>query len=81
MNGRRSNSLWLVALSISSSNNIIVLKTFPGLAMAVASGIDAMNLPDILGCIGGDDTIMIVTRGEEISADISAKIKDLMKNI
>ena len=68
-------------ISVDYSNNIIVLKTFPGLAMAVASGIDAMNLPDVLGCIGGDDTIMIVTRGEEISADISAKIKDLMKNI
>lgn len=68
-------------VSVDYSNNMIVLKTFPGLAMAVASGIDAMNLPDVLGCIGGDDTIMIVTRGEEISADISAKIKDLMKNI
>ena len=67
--------------SVDYSNNIIVLKTFPGLAMAVASGIDAMNLPDILGCIGGDDTIMIVTRNEETSADISSKIKDLMKSI
>jgi len=67
--------------AVDYSGNIIVLKTYPGLAMAVASGIDAMNLSDVLGCIGGDDTIMIVTRGEEVSADISAKIRDLVKNI
>ena len=67
--------------SVDYSGNIIVLKTYPGLGMAVASGIDAMNLTDVLGCIGGDDTIIIVTRDVETSADISSKIKDLVKNI
>ena len=35
------------------------------MAQAVAAGIDAEKTPDILGCVGGDDTIIIVTRTEE----------------
>lgn len=66
---------------VDYSGNIVVLKTYPGLAMAVASGIDAMNLSEVLGCIGGDDTIMIVTRNQEASANLSKKIRDFVKNI
>ncbi|MBR2388317.1 MAG: arginine repressor [Clostridia bacterium] len=61
--------------------NVVVLKTYPGLAMAVASGVDALNLEGVLGCIGGDDTIIIVTRNEDVSASISENIKDLIKGI
>ena len=66
---------------VDYSANIIVLKTYPGLAMAVASGVDALNLPDVLGCIGGDDTILIVTSGALASAEISSKIKELIRTI
>ena len=61
--------------------NMVVLKTYPGLAMAVASGVDALNLDGVLGCIGGDDTIIIVTRSEDVSVLISENIKDLIKGI
>ncbi len=67
-------------ISVDYSENIIVLKTYPGLGMAVASGVDSLNIQNILGCIGGDDTIMIVTRDKESSKEISKKIKDLMKS-
>ncbi len=67
-------------VSVDYSQNIIVLKTYPGLAMAVASGIDALNMPDILGSIGGDDTIMIVVRDVESAGEISEKIKELLKS-
>ena len=67
--------------SVEYSGNIVVLKTVPGLAMAVASGIDSMELSEVLGCIGGDDTIMIVTRNEEASVEVSLRIKELAKNI
>ncbi len=66
-------------ISIDYSANIVVLKTSPGLGMAVASGIDAMNMENVLGCIGGDDTIMIVTRDEQASIEISAYIQELVK--
>lgn len=66
---------------VDYSANMVVLKTYPGLAMAVASGVDALNLDGVLGCIGGDDTIIIVTRSEDVSISISENIKDLIKGI
>ena len=68
-------------IKVDYSANIVVLKTYPGLAMAVASGVDALNLSNVLGCIGGDDTIMIVTRDEATSAQISKNIRELIKGI
>lgn len=66
-------------VSVDYAGNNIVLKTYPGMAQAVASSVDALNVDDILGCVGGDDTIIIVTRDEESSAEISEKIKELIK--
>ena len=54
--------------------NNVVLKTNPGLAHAVAVGIDAMNYNEILGCVAGDDTIIIVTSSEESATFIAEKI-------
>ncbi len=68
-------------VKVDYSANIVVLKTYPGLAMAVASGVDALNLSNVLGCIGGDDTIMIVTRDEATSVQISENIRELIKGI
>ena len=65
---------------VDYSCNNVVLKTYPGMAQAVASGVDALNLADILGCVAGDDTIIIVTRDEESSAQISEKILEMMKS-
>ncbi|MBQ8140818.1 MAG: arginine repressor [Clostridia bacterium] len=66
-------------LSVNYAGNNVVLKTYPGLAQAVASGVDALNMHNILGCVGGDDTIIIVTTDTEASKDISEKIRELMK--
>lgn len=68
-------------ISVDYACNIVVLKTYPGLANAVAVGIDGMNMQQILGCVAGDDTIMIVTRDEEAARMISDRLHDLLKNI
>ena len=59
--------------------NNIVIKTFPGLAQAVASGVDSLHLETILGCVGGDDTIIVVTVDEASARELSDKIRELMK--
>ena len=51
-------------VSVAHTNNIIVIKTNSGMAMAVAASIDAMELTDILGTIAGDDTIFCVIKSE-----------------
>ena len=51
-------------ISIAHANNMLVIKTNSGMAMAVAASIDVMKLHDILGTIAGDDTIFCVIRSE-----------------
>ena len=75
LNNAMADSIVFVDYSL----NNVVIKTYPGLAQAVASAIDAMNMHNILGCVAGDDTIIIVTRDEGASEDISMKIRELMK--
>ena len=78
-NVRINNAMADSILGVEYSLNNVVIKTYPGLAQAVASSIDAMNMHSILGCVAGDDTIIIVSRDEQSSAEISAKLKELMK--
>ncbi|MBQ2827458.1 MAG: arginine repressor [Clostridia bacterium] len=68
-------------ISVESAVNIVVIKTYPGLAQAVATGIDAVDNSMIIGCIAGDDTIMVVTRDERSAAVVSQNIKRMIKTV
>lgn len=57
--------------------NNVVIKTAPGLAQAVAAGIDSLQEDGVLGCVAGDDTIIVVTSSEDVSAKISRKISKI----
>jgi transcriptional regulator of arginine metabolism len=48
--------------SAEASGNLVVLRTPPGAAQFLASALDRAGLPDILGTIAGDDTILVVAR-------------------
>ncbi len=60
-------------VSCDYSNNLVVVKTLPGMAQAAASTIDSLNWQEIIGCIAGDDTIMIVCRAEKIAENLVDK--------
>ena len=66
-------------IKVDYALNNIVIKTFPGLAQAVASGVDSLKMDSILGCVGGDDTIIVVTVDETSARELSEKIRELMK--
>lgn len=68
-------------ISVDHACNMVVLKTYAGLAQAVAVGIDGMNMHQVLGCVAGDDTIMIVSRDEECATIIADRIRTLMSGI
>ena len=51
-------------VSADCAGIVVVLKTLPGLADAAGAALDAMRLPDMLGCISGNDSVAIVARGE-----------------
>ncbi|MBQ9783952.1 MAG: arginine repressor [Clostridia bacterium] len=76
-----SNTLIDSIVSVDHAVNIVVLKTYAGLAQAVAVGIDGMNMQQILGCVAGDDTIMIVSRDETCATEIADHIRSLMGRI
>ena len=80
-NVRLNNAMADSILHVDYSLNNVVIKTYPGLAAAVASSIDAMNMHSILGCVAGDDTIIIVTRDTESSAELSGKMREIMKSV
>ena len=66
-------------ISVDYAQNIVVVHTLPGLAQAVAAGIDNLSLAEVLGCVAGDDTILVVTRHESAAKNISERIHILMK--
>ena len=66
--------------SVDSSMNDIVIKTYPGMAQAVAAGIDSLHESDILGCVAGDDCIIIVTRDTESAVAIAHRITKLINS-
>ena len=66
-------------LSADYANNLVIVKTLPGLAQGVASTIDSLNVSCTLGTIAGDDTIMIVCRNEHFAASIVQLLENLAK--
>ena len=60
------------------AQNVVVIHTLPGLASAAGSAIDAMNLSVILGCLAGDDTVMVVMRDNNAAAAFCGEIKNLV---
>lgn len=61
-------------VSIDYAQNIIVVKTLVGMAMAVAAAIDAMNNDEIMGTIAGDDTIFCAVKSERIAMTIVQRL-------
>ncbi len=67
-------------LHLDHSENIIVLKTLPGGAQSVASVIDTLERKEILGTVGGDDTVMVVIKPIEAVPVILHEFKHLLQN-
>ena len=65
-------------VSFDYAQNIIVIRTLPGLASAAASAIDAMNMSAVVGTLAGDDTVMIVMRDLNAAASFCGEIKSLL---
>ena len=60
------------------AQNIIIIRTMPGLAAAAGSAIDAMNLSAVVGSLAGDDTVMVVMRDNNAAAAFCGEIKNLL---
>ena len=66
-------------VSMDMAQNILVIKTMPGLAMAVAAALDELNIEGMLGCIAGDDTIMCAIKDVALTYDVMAKLDKMLE--
>lgn len=65
-------------VSMDMAQNILVIKTISGMAMAVAAALDALSFSSIVGCIAGDDTIMCAIRTSEETVAVMEKLSKLI---
>ena len=65
-------------VSMDMAQNILVIKTVSGMAMAVAAAVDAMKMKEIVGSIAGDDTIMMAIRTAEDTLAVMDKIRKMI---
>ena len=66
-------------LSVDYAQNIVVLKTMPGLAQGAASALDGMENLGVVGSLAGDDTVLLVMRNEHGAAELCAEVKEQLR--
>ena len=66
-------------VSMNMAQNILVIKTVQGMAMAVAAALDAIIFPDIVGCIAGYDTIMAAIKSTDETKVVIDKINEILE--
>ncbi|HHY34149.1 MAG TPA: arginine repressor [Firmicutes bacterium] len=64
-------------LSIDASGNLIVVKTISGTAPGVGEALDELRMPEILGTVAGDNTVLVVARSPDKVGYVLSKLKDL----
>ncbi|NLE81472.1 MAG: arginine repressor [Rhodococcus sp.] len=74
---RVSRLLGELLVSTDGSGNLAVLRTPPGAAHYLASALDRASLPDVVGTIAGDDTILVVAREPMTGAELATMIESL----
>lgn len=66
-------------LSVSSANNLIVVKTLSGSANVAAEALDSMHWPEVLGTLAGDNTVLLIIRSNEETISVTSRIREMMK--
>jgi len=65
--------------AINTAKNLVVVKTYSGMANAAGAAIDAINFPEIIGSIAGDDTILLVFASDENAEIFAQKLGKMIR--
>ena len=76
-NSARTESI----IRVESANNLIVIHTYAGMAQAVAACLDSMKMQDVLGCVAGDDTILIVARDNHAAVNLCINLRSMIQTL
>ena len=64
--------------SFDVAQNLVVLKTIAGLAGAAAAAIDSMEIPELVGSLAGDDTVLLIMRTNDAAAEFCQEIREML---
>ena len=65
--------------SVDFAMHTVVVKTYSGMAQAVAASLDAIIGHDVLGTVAGDDTILIITENPDDASELCSKLEKLFR--
>lgn len=62
---------------VDYANNLVVIRCHTGMAQAVCTTMDSLEWPGVIGTISGDDTILVITRDEEIAGELVKTLREI----
>ena len=62
--------------AVDRVQQLVIVRTGPGQAQTLAFALDRARLPEVVGTIGGDDTILVIARGARGAAALVRQLKD-----
>jgi transcriptional regulator of arginine metabolism len=68
-------------VSMDMAQNILVIKTVPGMAMGLAAALDELQWKEILGCIAGDDTVMCAVKSADQTLLVMERLRKVLENL
>ena len=66
-------------VSVDSAQNLVLIKTMPGLGPAAGAAFDGMEIPSKVGTVAGDDTVLVVMREEASAQDLCGEIEEMRR--
>ena len=63
-------------IKISAAGNIVVVKTYPGMANAIAVCVDSLYHEAIIGSVAGDDTILLVVADNDAASSLASELRE-----
>lgn len=77
--GRLKNIFKEGVASCEAAQNIVVVKTMPGLAPAAAAALDGMELEGFVGSLAGDDTAILIMRTSRVAEELTREIESMLE--
>lgn len=78
VNNRMTNLFRGCVLSINSANNLVLIKTMRGNGSTVGVFVDSLRINEIIGCVAGDDTLLIVVDSNENTPRVVELLKEYL---
>ena len=79
VSGKYRNIIRETVTRVDYANNIVVLRTYPGMAQAAAAAVDGMGWNEIVGSLAGDDSIFVLMRDNDTALQFVSKFRKFIR--